>query len=86
MSRSFEAIEAIYEGGVLKPLKPTHFREGDRVRLLVEQSRDLSKTQRLPDPPLEERSNAAPFDLPRNPGKRVLPRRAAKRLPDGVGF
>ena len=85
MSRSFEAIEAIYEGGVLRPLNPTHFREGDRVRLLVEQSSDLSRALRLPDPPLEEESKAAPFDLPRNPGKRVVPRRAAKRLPDGVG-
>ena len=30
-----EVIEAVYEGGVLKPLKKPHLREGEKVRIKI---------------------------------------------------
>ena len=86
MSASLETIDAIYEGGVLKLLNPTYFKEGDKVRLFIDQPNDLNRSLRLPDPPLEDESDAAPFDLPRNPGKCTDSHLGTKRLPDGVGF
>ncbi len=86
MSASLEAIEAIYEGGVLKLLNPTYFKEGDKVRLFIEQPNDLNRSLRLPDSPLEDESDAAPFDLPRNSGKCTDSHLGTMRLPNGVGF
>ena len=86
MSATFESIDAVYEGGVFKPLNPTRLKEGDQVRLLLGRSDGPNRSIRLPDPPIEDESLVAPFDLPRGPGRRVHPKRGAERLPDGVGL
>ena len=86
MSTSLDSIEAIYEGGVLRPLNPTRFREGDRVRLLVDQSISFADSLRMPDPPLIEESQSAPCEIPRNSGTPVVTLQVTGRLPDRVGL
>lgn len=44
-----QVVEAVYEGGRLRPLQPLHLNEGDHVRLEVEvpQRDDLAKLEAL---------------------------------------
>lgn len=51
MARS---VEAVYEGGALKPLEPVAFREGQRVRILVADEDPIELAGRVYDGLAEE--------------------------------
>ncbi|MBP1912415.1 antitoxin AF2212-like protein [Thermococcus stetteri] len=62
MGENVEVVEAVYENGVLKPLKPLKLKEGERVLLKVKKSSIIELARKLREKITPETVDMDPTD------------------------
>lgn len=62
MGENVEVVEAVYENGVLKPLKPLKLKEGERVLLKVKKGSIIELARKLREKITPEKAEMDPTD------------------------